>query len=362
MSRFSEVILPHLGVNEEEALLAEWLVNPGDQVLKNKTIATVETSKATFELEAEEEGFFYPLVKAGTRVMFREPVALILEWPDPAMVAEYQKQKKATVKPTQTNITAKAVALAKKHGIDLSQFPTTKLIREKDVLEWMGRREPQEEKIIVPTVKTVAVYGASQGGLAVVECLRSTGTYTIAGIVDDDPGLVCATYHGLPVWSGDNLKLLKKRGVDGLSTHIMNAKFRMKLRARAKEAHLTYINVIHSSAMVAPTAKLGRGNLVKAGAIVDAYVEIGDCSIIDNGVVLPHHNRIGDGCHISPGVSFGGDCEVGDYTIIGVGAVISPRIKIGSNVIIGVGACVNRDIPDGAVVEGPSGKVIGTRK
>ena len=381
MSRLHEIVIPQLGVNETEGVLVCWLAEAGQHVVRGQIIAQVETSKAVFDVEADDEGYFYALVESGSRISFHSPAALLLDAPDAAAVEVYLASKQPqmgagggnVLEPGETRqFTAKARELFQRNAVDLDRLPVGRIIRESDILSLLrqdGRTEqsaapvhPVPQPAVQPHVRTVVVYGASQGGVAIVECLRSTGTLEAVAFLDDAPGMPGTEYHGLPVWSGSELESLRERGVDAVASHIMAARVRYDLRDRADRAGLVYLNAIHARAIVAPTVTMGVGNVIKAGAILDACVEIGDCCIIDNGVVLPHHNKIGSGCHLAPGACFGGNCEVGDNTVIGIGAVVSARTRIGANVIIGVGACVARNIPDNAVVEGHSGRIAGQRR
>jgi sugar O-acyltransferase (sialic acid O-acetyltransferase NeuD family) len=290
-------------------------------------------------------------------------VALILPEPDSGLLERYLKER---VRPTaakddtgERRFTDKARALVEKHNIDLALLPVGRIIRERDVQALLAPKDLPDASTLP---KTVVIYGASQGGLAVAECIRSTGEYELLAFLDDNPARIGKQHHGIPVWPGSDIEHAREKGIGGVATHIADAGVRYQLRDRAFAAGILPLNVIHAKAFVAPSARLGFGNLVKAGAIVDAHVEIGDCCIIDNGVILPHHNRIGSGCHVAPGACFGGDCEVGENTVIGIGAIVSARTRIGSNVIVGVGAVVARDIPDNAIVEGTPARVVGERK
>lgn len=361
MSEYFEVIMPQLGVNDTEVTIVEWLLEPGVKVERGQTLANVETSKAAFELESEESGFFYPVAAPGATVSIRTVVALISPEADPGVVQQYLAARpEPAEQPEGPRLTAKARKLAEDHGVDLAQFPTGRIIRERDVRALL--EEASAPTVIQGSLRRVAIYGASQGGLAILECLRTMGEYEVAAFLDDDPGQVGTDYHGVPIWSGKDLEQLGEKRVGAISTHIASGNTRLALRDRAHAANVACLNVIHGNATVSSTARMGVGNVIKAGAVVDAHVEIGDCCIVDNGVILPHHNRIGDACHLAPGACFGGDCDVGDGTIIGIGATVTARTRIGRNVIVGAGACVLRDIPDNAVVEGHPAKIVGTRK
>ena len=64
----TDVIMPALGFDMTEGLLARWLKNEGDPVEKGQAIAEIETEKATVEIEAAAAGILARIiVHAGRR-------------------------------------------------------------------------------------------------------------------------------------------------------------------------------------------------------------------------------------------------------------------------------------------------------
>lgn len=51
-----EIFVPALGMAMDEAILLEWLKNPGDQINVGDAVAVIETDKTTLELTAETSG------------------------------------------------------------------------------------------------------------------------------------------------------------------------------------------------------------------------------------------------------------------------------------------------------------------
>jgi UDP-perosamine 4-acetyltransferase len=362
--------MPQLGANDYTGIVEEWLVDPGTEVHIGMPIAVVETSKATVDLEAEAEGFLYPIVETGTEVALQEPIALLLDNPDQAEAARLIEELRRDAAPVaeaaattgdgDPQLTKRARALVEELGVDASQLPTDRVVRESDVRALAGASElappagaPQQR---------VAVYGASPGGASLAETLTAVPGYEVVAFLDDTEGLPGTSYAGLPIWAGSELERLVERGVGAVVTHIAIRPFRLELRERTAAAGLEMPNVVHPAATVFPSVRLGRGNVIKAGAVIDTDARLGDCCIIDNGAIVPHHNVIGDAAHLAPGVTLGGDCDIGPETLIGVGAVIGPRITIGRNVIVAPGSVVVRDVPDDVVVEGSPAKVAGSRK
>ncbi|MBL8731076.1 MAG: E3 binding domain-containing protein [Planctomycetes bacterium] len=70
--------LPYLGTAEEDVLFVDWLVAEGQTVTAGQTLATIETLKAAFDVEAEVGGVLLRhLCAPGTRVAARAPLAVI---------------------------------------------------------------------------------------------------------------------------------------------------------------------------------------------------------------------------------------------------------------------------------------------
>ena len=70
--------MPELAANTPEATLVEWLVTEGAEVAAGDPIATVETAKATVDIEAETGGLILRLVAAdGTDVEVGAPIAVV---------------------------------------------------------------------------------------------------------------------------------------------------------------------------------------------------------------------------------------------------------------------------------------------
>jgi pyruvate dehydrogenase E2 component (dihydrolipoamide acetyltransferase) len=76
----TDVIMPSLGFDMTEGLLARWLKNEGDPVVKGQAIAEIETEKATVEIEASVSGILTRIiVQAGETVPVGTLIGVIAE-------------------------------------------------------------------------------------------------------------------------------------------------------------------------------------------------------------------------------------------------------------------------------------------
>lgn len=158
----TEVIMPKMGDGMEEGTLLEWLKKDGDKVKTGDVIGSIQTDKATLELEAPGTGTLTGfLLQGGETVPVGRPIAAILKdgeslptgWggATAAPTPTAEAPAAATVEPTVeapaaeapapvTNDRVKASPLARKiaaeKGLDLSQIQGTGpggRIVEKDV-------------------------------------------------------------------------------------------------------------------------------------------------------------------------------------------------------------------------------------
>jgi len=145
----TNVIMPSLGFDMTEGLLARWLKNEGDPVVKGQAIAEIETEKATVEIEAAVSGILVRIiVQAGETVPIGTLIGVIAEAgdevttvsaPSPAPPAPARPAPPASpppgpvpeagegAAPSEARVKASPVArkMAEEAGLDLSHIKGT---------------------------------------------------------------------------------------------------------------------------------------------------------------------------------------------------------------------------------------------
>jgi sugar O-acyltransferase (sialic acid O-acetyltransferase NeuD family) len=195
----------------------------------------------------------------------------------------------------------------------------------------------------------VIVLGAVGICLDIVETLRVLGPgcgLTPLGFLDDAPALKGAVVAGLPVLGGIDVArafphALFACGIGGPSS------FRAKqaLIARTGLAPERFATIIHPSAVVAASARLGRDVIVLANCSIGAGAQLGDHVLMLQNCVVGHDSRLGERCILAAGVVISGNVRVGRDCYLGAAAVIRENLTIGNGSLLGLGSALVGDMP-----------------
>ena len=344
-----DVTMPRLGVNDEYVTLTEWLLESGSRVSMGQEIASIETTKEASEIKAEENGFLFYEIEAGSEIKVGSQIAVI------SSDASYEFVKTGE-SGYNVKLTERAKQLIEKHNIDIQKLSHLKIIREKDVLPLVEKRQT------VVRSKANDVIIVCGGGLAkmCIDLLRLNKAYNIHGFTDADE-TIGEELLGVPYLGTDDL--LSELHQNGYMTAINaigsigidNTKKSFMLRKiiyeKIKDNGFFLPTLIHPSAEIAPTARLGEGTLVFENAVIGSDAQIGDDCLINTGAIVSHDCQIGNHTRISPGAILAGDVKIGENSLIGMGVTIYLGVTIGENVIIANGQNIIGDVPDNAIIK-----------
>ncbi|MBY7663304.1 acetyltransferase [Staphylococcus agnetis] len=117
-----------------------------------------------------------------------------------------------------------------------------------------------------------------------------------------------------------------------------------------------YATLIHPSAIISSSVKIGFGTVVMANVVINADATIGDHAIINTGAIVEHDNILSNYVHISPNATLTGGVIVGKSVHIGAKAVVNPLKEVGDNSIVGSGATVVTNVEACTTVIGTPAK------
>jgi len=206
------------------------------------------------------------------------------------------------------------------------------------------------------------VIGAGGHAKTVIDAILLQGQYRPVASTDRELANKGNVVLGVPVIGGDDqLPALLVQGVKHFAMGVGSASdntLRKRLFERAIGAGLTPIVVAHPAALVAPSARLGRGSVVLAGGIINASANIGENVIVNTGTIVEHDCEVQDHVHLCPGVRLTGGVVVREGAFIGAGTVVKQRIRVAEWATIGMGSVVVKSVDAYSTVAGVPAKCV----
>jgi len=157
MSNITEVRIPQENVNDERVAILDWHAADGGRVETDQLLVEVETSKATFEIRSPVSGVLRILAPKGSEPRVGEALCCI--GPDSAAIETHMAKAGASrpapvltspvpasaVTPgSSRRFSRKALDLLRARGLKEQDVPGSGLIREADVLSWLGESRADE--------------------------------------------------------------------------------------------------------------------------------------------------------------------------------------------------------------------------
>jgi sugar O-acyltransferase (sialic acid O-acetyltransferase NeuD family) len=128
-------------------------------------------------------------------------------------------------------------------------------------------------------------------------------------------------------------------------------------RTLAESLKLQWISVVHPTAYVHPSVRIGHGVVVFAGALIQPDATVGDHVIVNTGASIDHDCSVDDYVHIAPGCKLAGNVKVGEGTFLGIGSSVIPNKRIGSWTTVGAGGVVVSDLPNRVIAVGVPARI-----
>lgn len=133
-----------------------------------------------------------------------------------------------------------------------------------------------------------------------------------------------------------------------------------RLRASAAEAAISHwMTVVHPSAVVASTARLGDAVFVGAQSTIASSTVLDDHVQINRNTSIGHDIHLHEGVQVGPGVTLTSGITVERDAFIAAGATLVNDLTVGEGATVAAGAVVLRDVPAGVVVAGVPARVVG---
>ncbi len=191
--------------------------------------------------------------------------------------------------------------------------------------------------------KRLFILGAGGHGKVVADAAQCQGNWDEIFFIDDRyPSL--ASVMGVEVMAQTaNIKQFANDHSEAIVA-IGDNEIRQRLQEYAITQGFSITTVIHPRAVIAQSAKIGKGSVVFANAVVNSDAIIGQGVIINTGAIIEHDCDINDWTHICPKVGCAGGAQIGSHVWIGIGANVIQNVKIGNYARVGAGSVVLKEV------------------
>jgi sugar O-acyltransferase (sialic acid O-acetyltransferase NeuD family) len=220
----------------------------------------------------------------------------------------------------------------------------------------------------MPALSRIVILGTGGNSIDILDLIQDLNEaddrapYECVGFLDDNRAIWGSTLHGVPVRGPLSLaaELADCTFVNGIGSP---ESFRHKpsLIASAGVATERFTTLVHPTAVVSRSARLGSGVVLFPHVTVGSNARIGHHVIVLPNSVISHDDGIGDFTCIAGGVAVSGGVRIGRSCYVGTGSQIIGGIEIGDGALVGMGSVVIRSVARNAVVAGnPAREIRGT--
>jgi len=119
--------------------------------------------------------------------------------------------------------------------------------------------------------------------------------------------------------------------------------------------------LVHPSAILARSAKIGAGTYVGPAAVICSNATIGAHVIIDIQVSVGHDAIVEDFCAVFPGARITGRCRLGKYTLVGSNAALLPGTVVGDRAVVGASSLAHGRVESDTTILGVPARIIHRR-
>jgi acetyltransferase-like isoleucine patch superfamily enzyme len=326
------VIVPREGVNDDLVRLVEWLVEDGARVSAGQSLAVLETTKSTFDLESPAEGFAFRLAGPGAEVPVGAAVAVIAPRPErPALDPGRPPTREENGEQVVTN---RAKELIQRHSLSLTSFAGLPVVRAADVEAFLGRQAAVE-----PPVRSFR----------------------------GEPLDITADWDGLCDTAlrrelSDLLTLLRQRMRAKFNRHVSTGNLLHDRWELAKDAGFGEGSSVYDDCLILGDVKVGRHCWIGPGVILDGLngrLTIGDYVDVGAGAHLYTHNTIERALTGHRAPLFRKDTAVGNCCFIAPHAILAPGTVLGDHCFVAAGSYVEGVFPASSFIAGNPAKRVG---
>lgn len=209
-------------------------------------------------------------------------------------------------------------------------------------------------------LKNLVIIGAGGCGREVLQWAKHINAinpkWEIKGFLEYDEHALDGKGHDIGICGNDDTYEIKEE--DEFICAIGDSGLREKVANKLMERGARFTNIIHPTAIVAETSRLGNGVVIYPFSIISDNAVVGDGTIINSHTTIGHDSHVGGYSTISAHCDITGMCDVGERVFMGTSSHLVPRSVIGNDVFICAGSTVMSRLRDHVKVMGNPAKMI----
>jgi sugar O-acyltransferase (sialic acid O-acetyltransferase NeuD family) len=191
------------------------------------------------------------------------------------------------------------------------------------------------------------------------DCCDAGDLPAVAGFIDDDAAVLRG--YDIPVDFLGSVSDFQPGAGDQVLLAIGNPKAKQRVAAQLADRGARFATMIHPTAVVSRSARLGEGVILCPLSLVSANARVGRLVTVNVMSSIGHDVMVGDYSTLSAHVDLTGFVSLGEGVMVGSSATVVPKVKVGAGATIGAGSTVYRTIPEGATVYAQPSKLMGKR-
>lgn len=209
-----------------------------------------------------------------------------------------------------------------------------------------------------PRVQRIFIVGAGGFGREVIHWVRDAWpdvANKVAGFLAADPGALDSRPSTIPIVA-DPSDFCPEDG-NGFVLAIGIPAVRRRVAESLLSRGARFFTLIHPTAIVAPTARVGEGCVICPYAIISDAANVGRFTLMNYHSSLAHDAATGEFAVLSPYATLGGGAEIGDDVFLGLHASVGPGKRLGPRTKVSANSAALSDAPADSLVFGVPGRV-----
>lgn len=210
-------------------------------------------------------------------------------------------------------------------------------------------------------MKDIFIIGAGGVGRETAQLIEDINLisrdWNILGFIDDNPSIHGILINGYEVVGGSEYLNSYNRYAYAVCT-ISNPKIKKLALSKIHNKKVSYANLIHPTAIISKSAKLGMGLIIQAYCIVSTNVSVGNHVQLNPQCGIGHDSIINDFSSLYWNVNISGNVIIDEGCVLGTKTTVIQGLKVGAWSIVGASATIINDMPSGCTAVGTPAKPI----